>query len=30
MNNMEFQMFDDPREKSPRDPVYRSIRRLSG
>jgi CubicO group peptidase (beta-lactamase class C family) len=30
MNNMEFKMFDDPRERSLRDAVYRSIRRLSG
>ena len=30
MNNMNFQMFDDPREKALRDSVYRSIRRLSG
>jgi CubicO group peptidase (beta-lactamase class C family) len=30
MNNMEYQMFDDPREKGLRDAVYRSIRRLSG
>ena len=29
MNNMEFQMFDDPREKALRDAVHRSIRRLS-
>ena len=28
MNNMEFHMFDDPREKSLRDAVHRSIRRL--
>jgi CubicO group peptidase (beta-lactamase class C family) len=28
MNNMEFHMFDDPREKALRDAVYRSIRRL--
>ncbi|HMA27348.1 MAG TPA: serine hydrolase domain-containing protein [Solirubrobacterales bacterium] len=30
MNNMEFHMFDDPREKPLRDAVHRSIRRLSG
>jgi CubicO group peptidase (beta-lactamase class C family) len=30
MNNMEFQMFDDPREKALRDAVHSSIRRLSG
>jgi CubicO group peptidase (beta-lactamase class C family) len=30
MNNMDFYMFDDPREKALRDAVYRSIRRLSG
>jgi CubicO group peptidase (beta-lactamase class C family) len=30
MNNMEFHMFDDPREKALRDAVHRSIRRLSG
>ena len=30
MNNMEFQMFDDPREKALRDAVHRSIRGLSG
>ncbi len=30
MNNMDFHMFDDPREKALRDAVYRSIRRLSG
>jgi CubicO group peptidase (beta-lactamase class C family) len=30
MNNMEYQMFDDPREKALRDAVHRSIRRLSG
>jgi CubicO group peptidase (beta-lactamase class C family) len=29
MNNMEFQMFDDPREKALRDAVHRAIRRLS-
>jgi hypothetical protein len=27
MNNMDFYMFDDPREKALRDAVYRSIRR---
>ena len=30
MNNMDFHMFDDPREKSLRDAVHRAIRRLSG
>ena len=30
MNNMEFHMFDDPREKVLRDAVHRSIRGLSG
>ncbi len=30
MNNMGYQMFDDPREKALRDAVHRSIRRLSG
>ena len=30
MNNMDFYMFDDPREKPLRDAVHRSIRRLSG
>ena len=30
MNNMNFYMFDDPREKALRDAVHRSIRRLSG
>jgi CubicO group peptidase (beta-lactamase class C family) len=30
MNNMNFHMFDDPREKALRDAVHRSIRRLSG
>ena len=30
MNNMEFEMFDDPREKALRDAVHRSIRRLEG
>jgi CubicO group peptidase (beta-lactamase class C family) len=30
MNNMDFHMFDDPREKALRDAVHRSIRRLSG
>ena len=30
MNNMEFHMFDDPREKALRDAVHRSIRGLSG
>ena len=30
MNNMEFHMFDDPREKALRDAVHRSIRRLRG
>jgi CubicO group peptidase (beta-lactamase class C family) len=29
MNNMNFQMFDDPREKALRDAVHRSIRELS-
>jgi CubicO group peptidase (beta-lactamase class C family) len=29
MNNMDFYMFDDPREKAVRDAVYSSIRRLS-
>ena len=29
MNNMEFHMFDDPREKALRDAVHRAIRRLS-
>ena len=29
MNNMNFQMFDDPREKALRDAVHRAIRRLS-
>ncbi len=30
MNNMNFHMFDDPREKALRDAVHRSIGRLSG
>jgi CubicO group peptidase (beta-lactamase class C family) len=30
MNNMDYFMFDDPREKALRDAVYGSIRRLSG
>ena len=30
MNNMDYDMFDDPREKALRDAVHRSIRRLSG
>ena len=30
MNNMDFHMFDDPREKALRDAVHRAIRRLSG
>jgi CubicO group peptidase (beta-lactamase class C family) len=30
MNNMDFYMFDDPREKALRDAAYSSIRRLSG
>jgi len=30
MNNMDYYMFDDPREKALRDAVHRSIRRLSG
>ena len=30
MNNMNFEMFDDPREKALRDAVHRSIGRLSG
>ena len=30
MNNMDYHMFDDPREKALRDAVHRSIRRLSG
>ena len=30
MNNMEFHMFDDPREKAVRDALHRSIRRFSG
>jgi CubicO group peptidase (beta-lactamase class C family) len=30
MNNMDFHMFDDPREKALRDAVHRSIQRLSG
>ena len=30
MNNMNFHMFDDPREKALRDAVHRSIRRLTG
>lgn len=30
MNNMDFHMFDDPREKALRDAVHRSIRQLSG
>jgi CubicO group peptidase (beta-lactamase class C family) len=30
MNNMDYYMFDDPREKSLRDAVHRAIRRLSG
>ena len=30
MNNMDYFVFDDPREKALRDAVYRSIRRLSG
>ena len=29
MNNMEFHMFDDPREKALRDALHRAIRRLS-
>jgi CubicO group peptidase (beta-lactamase class C family) len=29
MNNMNFHMFDDPREKALRDAVHRSVRRLS-
>ena len=29
MNNMEYYMFDDPREKTLRDAVYRAIRRIS-
>ena len=30
MNKMDFQMFDDPREKALRDAVHRSVRQLSG
>jgi CubicO group peptidase (beta-lactamase class C family) len=30
MNNMDYYMFDDPREKALRDAVHRAIRRLSG
>ena len=30
MNNMDYYMFDDPREKALRDAVHSSIRRLSG
>jgi CubicO group peptidase (beta-lactamase class C family) len=30
MNNMDFYMFDDPREKALHDAAYNSIRRLSG
>ena len=30
MNNMDFYLFDDPREKALREAVHRSIRRLSG
>jgi CubicO group peptidase (beta-lactamase class C family) len=30
MNNMDYYMLDDPREKALRDAVHRSIRRLSG
>ena len=30
MNNMDFHMFDDPREKALRDAVHRSIRQLAG
>lgn len=30
MNNMDYYLFDDPREKALRDAVHRSIRRLSG
>ena len=30
MNNMDFHMFDDPREKPLRDAVHRAIRRLAG
>jgi CubicO group peptidase (beta-lactamase class C family) len=30
MNNMDYYMFDDPREKALRDAVHRSIRRLPG
>jgi CubicO group peptidase (beta-lactamase class C family) len=30
MNNMDFHMFNDPREKALRDAVHRAIRRLSG
>ena len=29
MNNMDFHMFDDPREKALRDAVHRAIDRLS-
>ena len=29
MNNMDYYMFDDPREKALRDAVHRAIRRLS-
>ena len=29
MNNMDYYMFDDPREKALRDAVYRAIDRLS-
>jgi hypothetical protein len=29
MNNMDYYMFDDPREKALRDAVHSSIRRLS-
>jgi CubicO group peptidase (beta-lactamase class C family) len=30
MNKMDFQLFDDPREKHLRDAIHRSIKRLSG
>jgi CubicO group peptidase (beta-lactamase class C family) len=30
MNNMDFYMFDDPREKALRDAVHSSVRRPSG
>jgi hypothetical protein len=30
MNNMNYHLFDDPREKPLRDAVHRAIRRLSG